>query len=69
LAVSAAFRSSLGILEIHHSLVLLWTGTSFLGNNNTLFKILFLSFSEPSIVNLKLNYNKGKALQKYLQQQ
>jgi len=54
LAISSAFRSSLAILMIHHSLVLLWTGTSFLGYNNTLFKILFLSFSKPSIVNLKL---------------
>ena len=54
LATSAALHSSLAVLRIHHPLVLLWTGTSFLWNNNTLFKILFLSFSKPRIVNFKL---------------
>ena len=42
------------ILTTPHSLVLLWTGTSFLGNSNSSFKILFISFSKPSIVNFKL---------------
>jgi len=47
-AISAACRSSGAALTIHRVLVLLWTGTSCFWNNNTLFKILFLSFSKPN---------------------